>query len=290
VTWDDAMRAGRFDGAWEDSAAVVAARAAAARDDPALPYHLRWVWDGTPPDGRDVVVRCYHGLGDTVQFSRYLPALRARCARLVVEAQPALLGLLARLPGASGWTLHPFDPARPLPPGACDIEIMELGHVLRRVPPPLAPRLPAAPARDGMAKTGGRRVGLCWRAGGWDPARSVPLAWMLARPELRGAIPVSLQRGPAAAEADGRFANPGDDDRDVLATAALIASCDAVLSVDTLVAHLAATLGAATTVVLQARADWRWMRGGRTAWYPRARLLRREGAAGPWSEAGGPGV
>ncbi len=265
------MREGRFDEAWAIGDAVLGARDPASRDDPALPYHLRWVWDGTAPDGRHVLVRCYHGLGDTVQFARYLPLLRARCARLVVEAQPALLGWLARLPGASGWALHPFDPAAPLPPSACDIEIMELGHVLRRVPPPLAPALPDRPARGP-----GRRVGLCWQAGGWDPARSVPLAWLLARPECRDATPVSLQRGPAAGEADSRFANPGDDDPDVLATAALIASCDAVLSVDTLVAHLAATLGGATTVVLPARADWRWMRGARTAWYPRARLLRRE--------------
>ncbi len=286
------MREGRFEQAWAISDAVLAGRDPATRDDPALPYHLRWVWDGTAPDGRDVLVRCHHGLGDTVQFARYLPLLRARCARLDVEAQPALLGWLGRLPGASGWALHPFDPAAPLPPSACDIEIMELGHVLRCVPPPLAPALAGAPAPAGggvlagaraqagvRARGMGRRVGLCWQAGGWDPARSVPLAWMLGRPECRGATPVSLQRGPAAAEAGEGFANPGDDGRDVLATAALIASCDAVLSVDTLVAHLAATLGGATTVVLKARADWRWMQGGRTAWYPRARLLRR-GKAG----------
>ncbi len=264
------MRAGRFADAWSLADAALAARDPATRDDPALPYHLRWVWDGTPPDGLDVLVRCYHGLGDTLQFVRCLPLLQARCARLTVEAQPALLPLLARLPGLS-CTWHPFDPARPLPLSACDIEVMELAHVLRRVPAPLAPSMPPAPSR-----AGGRRVGLCWQAGDWNPARSVPLAWMLARPECRGATPVSLQRGPASAEAGPAFANPLDDNRDALATAALIASCDEVLSVDTMVAHLAATLGAPTTVVLPARADWRWMEGTRTAWYPRARLLRIE--------------
>ena len=262
------MRAGRFADAWSLADAALAARDPATRDDPALPYHLRWVWDGTPPDGRDVLVRCYHGLGDTLQFARLLPLLRG--ASLTVEAQPALLPLLARLPGLRcAW--HPFDPARPLPPSACDIEIMELAHALRRVPPPLAPRLPPPAARPA-----GRRIGLCWRAGDWNPARSVPLAWLLARPECHGATPVSLQRGPASAEADARFANPGDDDRDVLATAALIASCDEVLTVDTMVAHLAATLGAPTTVILPEHADWRWMEGERTAWYPDARLLRRK--------------
>ncbi len=267
------MRAGRFADAWVLADAALAARDPATRDDPVLPYHERWLWDGTAPDGLHVLVRCYHGLGDTLQFARYLPLLQARCARLTVEAQPALLPLLARLPELScAW--HPFDPARPLPPSACDIEVMELAHVLRRVPPPLAPILPAPPARA-PGQAGGHRVGLCWRAGDWDPARSVPLDWLLARPECRGATPVSLQRGPASAEAGAGFANPGDDSRDVLATAALVASCDAVLTVDTMVAHLAATLGAPTTVVLPARADWRWMEGARTAWYPQARLLRR---------------
>ncbi len=269
------MRQGRFDIAWAIADAVLAARDPAGRDDPALPYHLRWVWNGTPPDGLHVLVRCYHGLGDTLQFARYLPLLRARCVHLTVEAQPALIPLLARLPGAPADRLHPFNPARPLPPSGCDIEIMELAHVLQCVPPPVAPLLPTPTAHpSGLAVPTGRRLGLCWQAGAWDPTRSVPLDWMLNRPECSGAALVSLQRGPAAAEAARPFINPGQSDTDILVTAALIATCDVVLSVDTMVAHLAATLGKPTTVVLPAQADWRWMEGRRTTWYPSVRLLR----------------
>ncbi len=93
--WTAAMRRGDFTAAWRISDAVLATRDPATRDDPGLPYHLRWVWDGAPLDGRDVLVRCYHGLGDTIQFARYLAPLRARAARVTLEAPPELRALLA---------------------------------------------------------------------------------------------------------------------------------------------------------------------------------------------------
>ena len=78
--WTAAMRSGAYERAWDMALASLVARDPATRDDPALPYHLRWVWSGEPVDGRDVLVRCYHGLGDTLQFARFLPLLAARAA------------------------------------------------------------------------------------------------------------------------------------------------------------------------------------------------------------------
>ncbi|CAM3896174.1 hypothetical protein [Paracoccus yeei] len=66
--WTRAMRRGDFAAAWDIAAQGLSLRDPAGRDDPALPYHLRWVWDGRAFDGRDVLVRCYHGLGDTLMF------------------------------------------------------------------------------------------------------------------------------------------------------------------------------------------------------------------------------
>ena len=86
--WMAAMRRGDFDAAWAISDSVIAARNPAARDDPAIPYHRRWVWNGAPIHGQNVLVRCYHGLGDTLQFVRFLPALRA-CAAAVTMESPA---------------------------------------------------------------------------------------------------------------------------------------------------------------------------------------------------------
>ncbi len=270
--WAGVMRAGDFAAGWRISDAVLAARDPATRDDPALPYHERWVWDGTRPDGRHVLVRCYHGLGDTLQFVRFLPALRDRAAHVTVECQPELCGLLACVPGVD--RLVAFDTARPLPASPCDIEVMELAHVLRADAAAIAapvPYLSLPPDRlaRGRARAAGH-VALCWRAGDWDPARSVSLADMLRAFGAPGRRFISLQRGKAAAEATPEwFANPYDRDCDVVETAALICGADHVVTVDTMVAHLAGALGCAATVLLKQDPDWRWACvAGRSVWYP----------------------
>jgi hypothetical protein len=137
LDWEGAMRAGDFAPAWSISDAVLAARDPATRDDSAQPYHRRWVWDGRRLDDRRVLVRCYHGLGDPLQFARYLAPLRG-----MADA------------------VRPFGPALPLPASdveiEIEIEIMELAHALRH-PPDAAPYLSAMPSAVGVG-----RVGLCW--------------------------------------------------------------------------------------------------------------------------------
>src|SRR5579872_6145958 len=93
------MRAGDFETAWRVHDWVLAGRDPDGRDDPSLPYHLRWVWDGRRFEGRDVMVRCYHGLGDTIQFCRYLAPLRTRVRSLALEVQPELVPLMETVPG-----------------------------------------------------------------------------------------------------------------------------------------------------------------------------------------------
>ena len=281
------MRAQDFAGAWAIGDAILARRDPATRDDPTLPYHLRWVWDGTPPDQRRVLVRCYHGLGDTLQFARFLPALRARAAHVTLEAQPELCPLLATLAGVD--RLVPFDTAAPLPPGECDIEIMELAHALRAGGPELAARMPylAAPAPPPAGlPPAGDAVGVCWQAGGWDAARSVPLEALLGALGRAGDRLVSLQRGPAALEASGqRFVNPCDTDMDVLRTAALAGGAALVVSVDTMVAHLAGALGRPVILLAKHDADWRWPHPGQPCpWYPTMTVLHQH-RPGDWSAA-----
>jgi hypothetical protein len=267
------MRAGAFDEAWAVSDAVLAARDPATRDDPALPYHMRWVWDGRRFEGRRVLVRCYHGLGDTVQFCRYLPLLRRGVGHVTVEAQPELVPLLRTLPGHD--RLIPFRPDAPAPESECDIEIMELAHALRAAPHG-APYLAADPL---PRPAGGLLVGLCWRAGGWDPGRSVPLAALAPLGRVPGVGLVSLQRGPGLEEltAEGAPAvlDCGDRSADVMAVARLLATLDLVVTVDTMVAHLAGALGRPTWLLLRAEADWRWMSGRNSVWYDSVRLYRQ---------------
>ena len=281
--WVACMRAGDFAGAWAIGDAMLSARDPATRDDPGQPYHLRWVWDGTLPDGRRVLVRCYHGLGDTLQFARFMPALRARAAHVTLEAQPELCPLLAGLPGVD--RLVSFDVASPLPASACDVEIMELGQMLRATPAEAAACVPylAAPAHSfgGMAAP---IVGLCWSAGGWDVSRSAPLADLLQVCGGPGRSLVSLQRGLQAGQAAGSaFLNPCDADVDVVRTASLVVACSVVVTVDTMVAHLAGALGRPVLLLAKHDPDWRWPRSGQSCpWYPTMTVLHQH-RPGDWS-------
>jgi hypothetical protein len=269
AAWAAAMRRGDYTAAWAVNDAVLAARDPTDRDNPSLPYHLRWVWDGTPFVHRHVLIRCYHGLGDTLQFARYLPRIRRLVASLTVEVQPQLLALLAAVPGPD--RLIPFDPAAPAPASECDLEIMELAHALR-LPPDIGSlplfRVAPAPLPSGT-------VGLCWRAGEWDPARSVDpglLAELTSRPCI------SLQPG----RTELRVLNVDGCSRDIMETAALISGVDLVITVDTMIAHLAGALNKPVWVLLQHRADWRWMSDRNDSpWYPSMRLYRQR-TPGDW--------
>lgn len=262
------MRRGDFPAAWEIAAKALAARDPATRDDPSLPYHLRWVWDGRPFDGRNVLVRCYHGLGDTLMFSRFLPLMAARAASVTVEMQPHLLPLFRDFPGID---LRPFDVAHPLPPKDCDIEIMELPLALRAGPANVPiPRMKVMPA----ALPPGT-VALCWGAGDWDAERSIPQA--MFAPLCDGAA-LSLMPVPT----DLPVLNPEGCPLDILLTAQLVAGAALVVTVDTMIAHLAGMLGRPVWLLVRHDPDWRWPTDStRTPWYPTMRVFRQP-APGDW--------
>jgi hypothetical protein len=267
--WTSAMRAGDYERAWALTAAALAARDRATRDDPALPYHRRWVWDGTPLAGRDVLVRCYHGLGDTIQFARFLPALAGRARVVTVEAPARLVPLIA---GIVKGRVVPFDPARPLEPAEVDVEIMELGAALRLSPVTTPPPYLEVAAEALPAGT----IGLCWTAGDWDSDRAVPealLATICARHRC-----VSLVAAPTTLPVLNREGCPFD----IAATAALVAGVERVVTVDTMIAHLAGALGKPTWLMLKHAPDWRWSPArGRSDWYPAMKLYTQP-APGAW--------
>lgn len=283
AAWQTAMRAGDFAAAWRISDAVMALRDPARRDDPALPYHQRWVWDGRRFDGRHVLVRCYHGLGDTLQFARFLPALCRRAGSLMLETQPNLAPLLAPMLDL-GATI-PFDPSHPAPPRDCDLEIMELAHALRITPDQTpGPYLRASPLP--LPRGEKPLIGLCWAVGDWAPERSLPFD-LLARSVLGTHVGlVKLQHGPEGtrveASCPGLFLNAGDSLNGLMYTARLIAALDLVITVDTMTAHLAGALGRPAWVLLPEPADWRWMDERRDSfWYPTLRLFRQR-KPGDW--------
>jgi hypothetical protein len=249
------------------------------------PEHLRW--DGTPLGGRSVLVRCEHGLGDTLQSMRFIPQLGA--AQLHFMVQPQLLGLLRDAPGLG--EVRNYWTEDPLPAHEVDIEVMELPYALRATPATLPPpyphlhgRLPSLHALT-MREDDRLQVGLLWAASEWDISRSVPLdrlARLLADPDLRF---LSLQQGEAAT--DPLLQGLGIESlsahtRDIAMAAAAMRALDLVICVDAMPAHLAGTLGTPTWVLLKHQADWRWMDGREDSpWYPGMRLFRQP-RAGDW--------
>ncbi len=282
AAWLRHMRRGAWGHAWSVGDAVRAARAGQTCWH--LPRHEQWVWDGTPLDGRldgrRVLVRCYHGLGDTLMFARFVPVLRRGGADVTVWAQPALLPLLATMRG--GGTLLPLHDGAPEGAYDVDVEAMELSAALRATPatlppPPSFDLAPAPlPADDGRL-----RVGVVWECGDWDRAtRSIPFAALAPLARVPGVALHVLQRGPglAAAALDPSFAAFGrvSGSDDVLEAARTVRALDLVVTVDSFPAHLAGVLGVPVWTLLPRDADWRWMDGrDDTPWYPTMRLFRQ---------------
>jgi hypothetical protein len=203
---------------------------------------------------------------------------------LTLEVQPALTPLLRHIKGPDA--VIPFHPDAPAPPSACDLEIMELAHALRMRPDP-APYL-AVPhgVRQDEATF---RVGLCWHVNtGWAPERSVSLPLLGPLGAVPGVSLFSLQRGPGAAEllhaGAPAIADPLDDSADILATARLVLSLDLVVTIDTMVAHLAGALGVPVWLLLPHDPDWRWLPGGRgSPWYRNVQKYQQN-RPGDWAE------
>lgn len=279
--WVALMRRGDWPAAWALADAALLHGQGAGRRDWTLPRHLQAVWDGSPVAGRRVLVRCYHGLGDTIQFIRFLPRLRATAAATVVWAQPALLPLLRTMPDVG--PLLPLHDGTPEADYDVDVEVMELAHLFRvtsaevagmpYLHPPRAPRR-AAPPQD-------LAVGLVWQAGDWDPQRSVPVARLAPLARIPGIRLHLLQRGPALAQCPpGLGVVSGTDD--VLVAAGVMTALDLVLTVDSMPAHLAGAIGMPTWTMLAHAADWRWMEDrDDSPWYPTMRLFRQP-TPGDW--------
>jgi tetratricopeptide (TPR) repeat protein len=249
---------------------------------------------GETLDGRTLLLHAEQGLGDTIQFCRYAPALAARGARVVIEVQPALTRLMRTLNGVTevigrGDALPPFDLHTPLLslPLAFGTRIDTIPRAQAYL---AADDEAVAVWRDRLGEKSGLRVGLVWSGSTGhrnDRHRSIPLqaiAAVLAKP---GIELVSLQkdlRPPDRAVLDTRtdIRRFEDELGDFADTAALIACMDIVITVDTAPAHLAAALGKPVWILLPFAADWRWLRDrDDTPWYPTARLFRQP-AIGDW--------
>ena len=243
-------------------------------------------WDGSPLAGKRLLVMAEQGLGDTIQFARFLPGLAAQGGRVTLACAPTLVRLLRGLPGLAGVVSR----EGPLPPHDCFVYLLSLprlcGVTLDAIPA-AAGYLATDPAAVARVTSGERRVGLAWAgnpAHSNDQRRSLPTAALIGLKDIAGIDWVNLQQGAAGAELAimHRMAAPVRVS-DFADTAALIAGLDLVIAADTAVAHLAGALGRPVWIMLPHAPDWRWLLGrGDSPWYASARLFRQE-RPGDWA-------
>ncbi|HYD64541.1 tetratricopeptide repeat protein [Azospirillum sp.] len=254
----------------------------------------RPVWDGRPLPGGTILLHAEQGFGDTLQFARYARRVAERVPRVIVEAQPELADLLATLDGVERVVVEGSPP--PEVDAVCPIpELPRLfGTTLAGIPAEI-PYLTPDPARRAvwrqrLDRIRDRRVGLVWAGRPTHPNdhnRSLTLSALAPLGRVPGVVFVSLQKGPAADQT--RLPPPGmalwdagSELADFADTAAVLATLDLVITVDTAVAHLAGAMGVPTWVLLPVAPDWRWLLGrDDSPWYPSLRLYRQT-AWGDW--------
>jgi tetratricopeptide (TPR) repeat protein len=252
--------------------------------------------------GRTVLVYAEQGLGDTLQFCRYIPLLEERGVRVVLAVQPALRLLLRSL--AARADVMAYDQALP----AVDTRLpllslpMMFGTRLTDIPAAV-PYVHAEPARRSnwipkLQALPGIKVGITWQGNletekqGGFRGRSFPLAALAPLARVAGVTLISLQKGPGARQraevAFGEQVIELDDPshmgpEEMLDTAALIQELDLVVTSDTVTAHLAGALGVPVWIALSTSPDWRWLTEREDSpWYPNARLFRQS-TRGEWA-------
>ncbi|MBC5782781.1 tetratricopeptide repeat protein [Ramlibacter sp. USB13] len=243
---------------------------------------------------RSILLYAEQGLGDSIQFLRYLPLVAQRAREVLLQVQPALLPLLSALP-ANCRLLRPGEPFA-APDFQCPL--LSLPHAFRTALadiPAAVPYLRADPARvaawrERLAGTRAPRVGIAWSGNaqhGNDRNRSIALPefrtvatervqFVGVQPQVRETDRAALAQWPGLVDA-------GPQLHDFADTAALFCALDLVVTVDTSVAHLAGALGRPVWILLPYAPDWRWMLEREDSpWYPTARLFRQPGR-GDWA-------
>lgn len=274
-TWMQYMRRGDFEEAWRFSDEVL--RSGINRDYHHTPRHYQCIWNGMPLDGKKVLVRCYHGLGDTIQFIRYIPNVKAVASEVIVWAHSKLLQLFESVRGID--MLIPLHDGSPEVEYDVDVEIMELAYVFRttiETIPLDVPYLHAVPVfipRCGNSKLS---VGLVWEGGDWDRSRSVPFKSLEPLFNIEGVDIIILQdRAKQAGWKEGYGYNPGN--LNIFELARFINALDLVITIDSMPAHLSGALNVPVWVMLNTPCDWRWMEErSDNPWYPSMKLFRKK--------------
>jgi len=274
--------------------------------------HQKPRWDGQSFVGKRLLVHCEQGVGDCIQFVRYLPMVKALGGTVVFEAWKSLHGLLKGFDGVDELVELSFEEKTQTQFDA-HVSIMDLPGLFgtsESTIPTSVPYIQADPAKAAYWRqelAGPElKVGIVWAGSARhtnDHNRSCRFEHFAPLSQIEGVRLYSLQKGEPARQAVGssfvsRASRPGTagfksaapltPQPDVLVpnlgerledftdTAAAIESLDLIISVDTAVLHLAGAMGKPTWALLAFAPDWRWMlERADSPWYPTVRLFRQ---------------
>jgi tetratricopeptide (TPR) repeat protein len=255
-------------------------------------------WQGEALRGQRLLVWTEQGLGDTLMMARYMRLLKELGAGTVtLYCEETLLRLMSCVPGVDRVASRKLAP----PFGDFDLHcpIMSLPLL---VDPDLSRSFQAAPGasipdavartwRERLSSLGPLRIGINWASGRLSTVgalRDIPLRKLEPLIALGGAAFISLQKGEESRqlrELGWPIVDVMDQCHDLLDTAALMSQLDLIISVDTMIPHLAGLIGKPVWLLNRFESDWRWMRDGReaSAWYS-SMVLFTQKRRGDWDE------
>ena len=259
-------------------------------------------WDGSPIPGKRLVVHVEQGLGDTLQYARFLPMIKERSqAHVIFECQPELMDIMGRCKGHDEIIERAMDFRAPDVELDQRISLMSVGKLflpdLESIPTELPYIFPLEDKVQAWRKRLGDgpelKVGLRWAGNpvfGGDRIRSTHIREMAPLANLPGVKFFSLQKDRAAEQIpfapEGLVIEDFTDELETLDdTAGLMCALDLVISTCTSVVHLSGALGRPTWVLLSATPDWRWLLDrDDSPWYPGIMKLFRQRQLMSWHE------
>ncbi len=253
------------------------------------------LWDGSPLEGRTILLHAEQGFGDAIQFVRYAPLVAERGGTVIIECHPQLVRLFQTVPGVR----HVVPFGATLPPFSCQAPLLTLpgifGTTLKNIPSTYPYLWATTEQRNKWSALmcgypTGIRVGLVWAGKNFpDPLRSCRLAELAPLASVNNVIFFSLQLGEGGQQVNSPpsgmdLADLTGQIEDFADTAALIEQLDLVITIDTAVAHLAGAIGKPVYLLLPFAPDWRWLlERNDSPWYPVTRIFRQK-QPGDWGE------
>ena len=254
------------------------------------------LWDGSNIDGKILLVYSEQGVGDTIQFIRFLPLILQMNVKVIFVYHPLLKSIiesifveknLTCISGEKDMFVPKFDYLLPLMSLPYILGLSQLHQIPNQVPYINLPSLTNKQGHNNKVQ-----VGLIWAGNSKhenDRYRSMNLSQFLPLFDVLNCDFHSLQFGNPANELDTintkySISDIGRTVNDFLDTASAINKLDLVISVDTSVAHLAGAMGKPVFLLLPKSPDWRWLiNKDKTPWYPTMKLFRQK-TLGQWNE------